>query len=157
MCTKRCRGVRSRVRTPSWCHSTSEGIPKSSRNIRTTSFMSNFRVTHNSLSTTRVARPELSGMSRLRSGQSTLDARVRPFRRTTLQLRLRTQESAAALSPGTVPSTIRTRVLSDFVSFAGVPWVGASSRNLARWIVHPLVVACGEIRQRRQTFLFQFF
>ena len=50
----------------------------------------------------------LSGMSRLRSGQSTLDAWVRPFRRTTLQLRLRTQESAAALSPGTVPSTIRT-------------------------------------------------
>jgi hypothetical protein len=38
-------------------------------------------------------------MSRLHSGQSTLDARVRPFRRTTLQLRLRTQESAAALSP----------------------------------------------------------
>ena len=58
--------------------------------------------------TTRVAKPELSGMSRLRSGQSTLDAWVRPFRRTTLQLRLRTQESAAALSPGTVPSTIRT-------------------------------------------------
>jgi hypothetical protein len=41
-------------------------------------------------------------------GQSTLDAWVRPFRRTTLQLRLRTQESAAALSPGTGPSTIRT-------------------------------------------------
>jgi len=47
-------------------------------------------------------------MSRLRSGQSTRDAWARPFRRTTLQLRLRTQESAAALSPGTVPSTIRT-------------------------------------------------
>src|SRR5260370_21394812 len=58
--------------------------------------------------TTRVAMPELSGMSRLRSGQSTLGAWVRPFRRTTLQLRLRTQESAAALSPATVPSTIRT-------------------------------------------------
>ena len=58
--------------------------------------------------TTRVAKPELSGMSLLRSGQSTLDAWVRPFRRTTLQLRLRTQESAAALLPGTVPSTIRT-------------------------------------------------
>jgi hypothetical protein len=57
--------------------------------------------------TTWVAMPELS-VSRLRSGQSTLDAWVRPFRRTTLQLRLRTQESAAALSPGTVPSTIRT-------------------------------------------------
>jgi len=59
--------------------------------------------------------PELSGMSRLRSGQSTpdaatLDAWVRPFRRTTLQLRLRTQESAAALSPGTVPSTLRTTI-----------------------------------------------
>jgi hypothetical protein len=52
-------------------------------------------------------------MSRLRGGQSTLDAAtldawVGPFRRTTSQLRLRTQESAAALSPGTVPSTIRT-------------------------------------------------
>jgi hypothetical protein len=58
--------------------------------------------------TTRVAMPELSVMSRLRSGQSTLDAWVRPFRRTALQLRLRTQESAATLSPGTVPSTIRT-------------------------------------------------
>src|SRR5260370_20652086 len=58
--------------------------------------------------TTRVAMPELSGMSRLRSGQSTLGAWVRPFRRTTLQLRLRTQESAAALSPRTGPSTIRT-------------------------------------------------
>jgi hypothetical protein len=56
--------------------------------------------------TTRVAMPEFSGMSRSRSGQSTLDAWVRPFRRTTLQLRLRTQESAAALSPGTAPSTI---------------------------------------------------
>ena len=56
--------------------------------------------------TTRVAMPELSGMSRWRSGQSTLDAWVRPFHRTTLQLRLRTQESAATLSPGTVPSTI---------------------------------------------------
>jgi hypothetical protein len=44
----------------------------------------------------------------LRGGQSTLDAWVRPFHLTTLQLRLRTQESAAALSPGTVPSTIRT-------------------------------------------------
>jgi hypothetical protein len=45
-------------------------------------------------------------MSRLRSGQSNPDAWVRPFRQTTLQLRLRTQESAAALSPETVPSTI---------------------------------------------------
>jgi hypothetical protein len=44
--------------------------------------------------TTRVAKPELSGMSRLRGGQSTLDACVRPFHRTTLHLRLRTQESA---------------------------------------------------------------
>ena len=57
---------------------------------------------------TRVAMPELGGMSRLRGGQSTLDAWVRPLHRTTLRLRLRTQESAAALSPGTVPSTIRT-------------------------------------------------
>src|SRR5207253_1857631 len=46
--------------------------------------------------------------SGMRSGQSTLDVWVRPFHRTTLQLRLRTQESAAAFSPGTVPSTIRT-------------------------------------------------
>jgi hypothetical protein len=52
--------------------------------------------------------PELRGMSRLRSGQSTLDACLRPFHRTTLPLRLRTQELAAALSPGMVPSTIRT-------------------------------------------------
>ncbi len=63
-----------------------------------------FRVADNSLG----AKPELSGMSRLRSGPSTLEAWVQPFRRTTLQLRLRTPESAAALSPGTVPSTIRT-------------------------------------------------
>jgi hypothetical protein len=35
-------------------------------------------------------------MSRLRGGQSTLDAWMRLFRRTTLQLLLRTQESAAA-------------------------------------------------------------
>ena len=44
--------------------------------------------------------------ARLRSGRSTLDGSVRPFRRTTLQLQLRTQESTAAPSPGTVPSTI---------------------------------------------------
>ena len=57
---------------------------------------------------TRVAKPRLSGMSRLHRGQSTLDAWVRPFRPTTLQLRLRTQESAEDLLPGTVPATIKT-------------------------------------------------
>ena len=38
--------------------------------------------------------------ARLRSGRSTLDGSVRPFRRTTLQLQLRTQESTAALRLG---------------------------------------------------------
>jgi len=54
--------------------------------------------------TSQAAMPELSGMSRLRSSPSTLDAWVRPFRRTTLQPRPGTQESAAGPSFGIVPS-----------------------------------------------------
>src|ERR1017187_2120646 len=86
----------------------------------------------------RVAMPELSGMSRLRSGQSTLDAWVRPFRRTTLQLRLRTQESGAALSPGTVPSTIRTNSpLSPFLAFRTIVESVSCTESMSDWGTNP--------------------
>jgi len=85
-------------------------------------------------------------MSRLRSGPSTLDAWVRPFRRTTLQLQLRTQESAAAPSFGIVlfpswPPLSRCLLspllarLYDFAQIENRPYLNRSKSILKAWLL----------------------